>query len=77
MKRTDQYTFMIPLSDLEVNRGGNIYIAAHAVVSCDGWTETAWAYGDDTFIDKKIARKWGWFANWEICCTDDVSISMK
>lgn len=77
MEGTDQYTFMIPLSELQVECGGNIYIAAHAVVSCDGWTETAWAYGDDTFIDKKIARKWGWFANWEICCEDNVKISVK
>jgi len=26
-----------------------------------GESETAWAYGEYTFIQKKIANKWGWF----------------
>ncbi len=30
--------------------------------------ETAWGYGDYTFIDYGIANKWGWFFDYTICC---------
>ncbi len=29
-------------------------------VPCGGGSETVWAFGDNTFIDAGIAKKWGW-----------------
>ena len=35
----------------------------------DFGSETVWASGEYTFIDERIARKWGWI--FEVDCTDD------
>ena len=91
------HTFTISLEDLEVECGENVFIAAHAVVCCEGWgkdesdgikeaminvfpdpdpdpepgevtCETAWGFGDYTFIDEEISKKWGWIFEYTICC---------
>lgn len=36
-------------------------------VPCGGGSETVWAYGEHTFIELGVARKWGWI--FELNCT--------
>ena len=40
-------------------------------VPCMGAEETAWAFGDETFIDNGISRKWGWIFDIEYCVAED------
>lgn len=47
-------------------KSGTQPIVLEYPVPCGGGSETAWAFGEDTFIDLRIARKWGWI--FEINC---------
>jgi hypothetical protein len=67
----------ISLSDLGVACDDTIYIAAHAVVYYVSNDEkisfrSAWAWGEDTFIEHGIAKKWGWFFEYIICCPEEL-----
>lgn len=58
---------IIPLSDFwdDVDCGGELYIAAHAVVSQGCQQETAWA--DSYGIPFNINKGWAMYFKYEVC----------
>jgi uncharacterized protein (TIGR02145 family) len=53
------YQLMVDLSKMGVQQGELFYIAAHGVAMVPS-SETFWAYGEHTFTELGVARKWGW-----------------
>lgn len=67
-----EYMLTIPWQEKGWQCDTILYIAAHATVYlANKGLETAWAYGNYSFIGEGISNKWGWFFDLLLCCRDD------